>query len=88
MSSQELHDLLVQLEQERNQLDPVYQEQHQRLEELVESLEQQKLYPDDFDQFSALSSQVSEMVSDFETNHPSVAAVLDGISRVLQNFKV
>lgn len=88
MSSQELHDLLVQLEQERNQLDPVYQEQHQRLEELVESLEQQKLYPDDFDQFSALSSQVSEMVSDFEANHPSVAAVLDGISRVLQNFKV
>jgi len=88
LSSQELHDLLVQLEQERNQLDPVYQEQHQRLEELVESLEQQKLYPDDFDQFSALSSQVSEMVSDFETNHPSVAAVLDGISRVLQNFKV
>jgi septal ring factor EnvC (AmiA/AmiB activator) len=88
LSSQELHDLLVQLEQERNQLDPVYQEQHQRLEELVESLEQQKLYPDDFDQFSALSSQVSEMVSDFEANHPSVAAVLDGISRVLQNFKV
>jgi septal ring factor EnvC (AmiA/AmiB activator) len=87
LSSQELHDLLVQLEQERSQLDPVYQEQHQRLEELVESLEQQKLYPDDFDQFSALASQVKEMVSEFEANHPSVAAVLDGISRVLQNFK-
>ncbi len=87
MSSQELHDLLVKLEQERNQLDPVHQEQHQRLDELVESLEQQKLYPDDFDQFSALASQVSEMVNDFEANHPSVAAVLEGISRVLQNFK-
>ncbi|MGI9316423.1 MAG: DUF4404 family protein [bacterium] len=87
MSSQELHDLLVQLEQERNQLDPVHQEQHQRLDQLVESLEQQKLYPEDFDQFSALSTQVNEMVNDFETNHPSVAAVLEGLSRVLQSFK-
>ena len=88
MSSQELHDLLVQLEQERNQLDPVLQEQNLRLEQLVESLEQQKLYPEDFDQFSALSTQVSEMVTEFESNHPSVAAVLESISRVLQNFKV
>lgn len=88
MSRQELHDLLAQLEQERNLLDPVNQEQHQRLDELVESLEQQKVYPGDFDQYSVLASQVSEMVAEYEANHPSVAAVLNGIARVLQNFKV
>ncbi len=88
MSRQELHDLLAQLEQERNLLDPVNQEQHQRLDELVESLEQQKVYPDDFDQYSVLATQVSEMVAEYEANHPSVAAVLNGIARVLENFKV
>jgi uncharacterized protein involved in exopolysaccharide biosynthesis len=88
MSSQELHDLLVQLENERKQFDIVDQEQRQRLDEIIESLEQQKLYPDNFDHYSALSSQIQELVLDYESQHPSLTNVLSSIAEVLRNFKV
>ena len=88
MSSQELHDLLVQLENERKQFDIVDQEQRQRLDEIIESLEQQKLYPDNFDHYSALSSQIKELVLEYENQHPALTHVLSSIAEVLRNFKV
>ena len=87
MSRQELHDLLVELEQKRGELDPVSSEQNHRLDELIESLEQQKLYPDDFDQYTALATKLKEMMLEYETGHPTFAAVLKSISQVLNNFK-
>ena len=87
MSRQELHDLLVELELKRSQLDPVSSEQNHRLDELIESLEQQKLYPDDFDQYTALVTQVKEIMLEYENQHPAFAAVLKSISQVLNNFR-
>ena len=87
MSRQELHDLLVQLEQERQQHDPVSSEKNHRLDELIESLEQQKLYPEDFDQYSALSNQIKEYLIEYENQHPAISAVLKSISQVLHNFR-
>ena len=87
MSQQELHDLLVQLEHQRQQLDPISSEQNHRLDDLIESLEQQKLYPDDFDQYSALGTQVNDLLIDYENQHPAFALVLKSISQVLNNFK-
>ena len=87
MSQQELHDLLVQLEHQRQQLDPISSEQNHRLDDLIESLEQQKLYPDDFDQYSALGTQLNDLLIEYENQHPAFALVLKSISQVLNNFK-
>jgi uncharacterized protein involved in exopolysaccharide biosynthesis len=87
MSRQELHDLFIQLENERQQLDIVDQEQRQRLDEIIESLEQQKLYPEEFDQYSTLGTQIREMTLEYESQHPSFAAVLNSIMQVLHNFQ-
>lgn len=87
MGNEQLHDLLVELEKQRRQLDPVVVEQNHRLDELIESLEQQKIYPDDYDQYTALDSQVSQLIDEYEQNHPTFAAVLKSISQVLNNFR-
>jgi len=87
MSQQELHDLLVQLEHQRKQLDPISSEQNHRLDDLIESLEQQKLYPDDFDQYSALGTEISDFLIEYESQHPALAVVLKSISQILNNFK-
>ncbi len=88
MSRQELHDLLVELEKQRSQLDPVSSEQNHRLDELIESLEQQKLYPGTFDQYSTLSDQIRDIAIDYESNHPTMATILNSISNLLNNFKM
>ena len=87
MSKQELHDLLLKLENERKQFDVIDQEQRQRLETIVESLEQQQLYPDAFDQYSTLQTQLDDAILEFENLHPSIASVLNNIARVLNSFK-
>ena len=87
MSSKELHDLLDQLKLERENSDMVDSEYQQRLDEIIESLEQQKLYPDAFDQYSTLRDQVRELFVDLESKHPSMHALLDGIHDLLLNFR-
>ena len=88
MSQEQLHDLLQELDAARSQSDPVGQERHQRIDALVESLEQQRLYPDDFDQYSALADQTREIVLELEADHPAIANVLNTISGLLRNFSV
>ncbi len=87
MSSQELHDLLGKLKVERESGDLVDSEYKQLLDELIESLEQQKLYPDAFDQYSNLGDQIQQLLEEFESRHPAAQIVLNGIKQVLQNFK-
>jgi hypothetical protein len=87
MSRRELHDLLGQLKLERENSDMVDSEYQLRMDEIIESLEQQKLYPDAFDQYSVLGDQVRELLTDIESQHPSVGGVLNGIQSVLQNFR-
>jgi len=87
MSSQQLHDLLGQLKLERENGDMVDSEYQLRLDEIIESLEQQKMYPEAFDQYSGLGDQVRALFEDMESKHPSIRALLDGISEVLQNFR-
>ncbi len=87
MSQQELHDLLVKLEHQRKQLDPISVEQNHRLDDLIASLEQQKLYPDEFDQYSALVTEISDFLIEYGKQHPALAVVLKSISQVLNNFR-
>ncbi len=87
MSSQQLHDLLSQLKLERENSDMVGSEYQLRLDEIIESLEQQKLYPDSFDQYSGLGDQVRKLFEDLESQHPSIRILLDGIHELLQNFR-
>jgi hypothetical protein len=87
MSSQQLHDLLGQLKLERENGDMVDSEYQLRLDEIIESLEQQKMYPEAFDQYSGLGDQVRALFEDMESKHPSIRALLDGIYEVLQNFR-
>ncbi len=87
MSQHELHDLLVKLEHQRKQLDPISVEQNHRLDDLIASLEQQKLYPDEFDQYSALVTEISDFLIEYENQHPALAVVLKSISQLLNNFR-
>ena len=87
MSSQQLHDLLSQLKLERESTDMVDSEYQFRLDEIIESLEQQKLYPKDFDQYSGLSDRARELLEDMESQHPSIRVLLSGIYELLQNFR-
>jgi hypothetical protein len=86
MTQEQLHDLLLKLESAREQVDPVDRERHQRLDDLVESLEQQRLYPDDFDRYSVLADQVREMMLEIEADHPTLARILESISGILRSF--
>ena len=87
MSNKDLHDLLTQLKEQRHGTDIEDSEYQQRLDDIVESLEQQKLYPDSFDQYSVLGDQVRDLVLDYEAEHPAIRAVLDSIHRILDNFR-
>ena len=87
MSRQELHDHLARLKEEREKLDVVDSEYQLRLDEIIESLEQQRLYPESFDQYSPLGDQVRNLLIDYEADHPAVKAVLDGIHEFIRNFK-
>ena len=87
MSNQQLHDFLTQLKEQRHGTDLVDSEYQQRLDEIVESLEQQQLYPDTFDQYSALAEQVKALMVSYEAEHPVIGSLLDGIHRILNNFR-
>ncbi len=87
MSRQELHDLLAQIKHQRDSVDLVESEYQQRLDEIVESLEQQKLYPDTFDQYSSLNQQVRDLILDYEADHPTIRVLLDSVQQLLRNFK-
>ncbi len=87
MSQKDLHDLVVQLREKRSGTDIVDSEYNQRLDEIIESLEQQQLYPDTFDQYSSLIEQVKALVQDFENEHQGFKAVLDSIQLLLNNFR-
>jgi len=87
MSQEELHDLVVQLREQRGSADIVDGEYNQRLDEIIESLEQQRLYPDTFDQYSNLVEQVKNLVQDFEAEHHTFKAILDSIHQLLNNFR-
>jgi hypothetical protein len=87
MSNQDLHDVLSQLKEKQHGTDLVDSEYKNRLDEIVESLEQQVLYPDTFDQYSALPEQVKALMVDFEAEHPVISSLLGGIHRILNNFR-
>ena len=87
MSREQLHDLLAQLKEQRKGVDLVDGEYYQRLDEIVESLEQQQLYPDTFDQYSILGEQVRELIHDYELEHPAFKSILDSIHQLLNNFR-
>ncbi|MFQ3246256.1 MAG: site-specific recombinase XerC [Arenicella sp.] len=87
MSNQDLHDFLTQLKEQRKGSGIVDTEYQNRLDEIIESLEQQVLYPDTFDQYSALAEQVSGLMVDFEAEHPVIGSLLSGIHRLLNNFR-
>lgn len=87
MSNQQLHDFLTQLKEQRRCTDIVDSEYQLRLDEIVESLEQQQLYPDSFDQYSVLAEEVTALISNYEAEHPAIRSLLDGIHRILNNFR-
>jgi len=88
MSKAGLHDLLAQLKQERTSADIVDGEYQQLLDEIVESLEQQQLYPDSFDQYSSLTEQVKNIVIGYQEEHPEIKRVLNSVHQLLVNFSV
>lgn len=88
MSQEKLHDLIVELREQRRGSDIVDGEYNQRLDEIIESLELQRLSPDTFDQYSNLSEQVNNLILDYEAEHPTFKSVLSAIELVLRNFRI
>ena len=87
MSQSELHDHLARLKSERDQATIEDGEYQMRLDEIIEALEQQALYPEAFDQYSTLSEQAREMVIDYESEHPTIRLVLESLQDLLRNFR-
>lgn len=88
MSRQKLHDLLAELEQQRNQLDPVNHEQGRRIDELIASLEEESLGTEGGEENAVISNRIYEMINHYEEDHPKIASILNAIGQVLQSFRV
>ncbi len=86
MTQTQLHNLLDQLKDEHAGVEMIEHEHKAKLESLVESLEQQKIYPDDFDQFSALGTQAHELAEEYEQQFPKTAALLKSIAQTIENI--
>ena len=59
-----------------------------RLQQLISDIEQQLANADESDQSHGLVGQLEEMISSFETEHPTVAAVLNNIMVTLSSMGV
>jgi len=61
--------------------------EHQiKLDAIIESLEQQVVYPDDFDQFSALQTRAGELALKYEQRFPKTSAMLKSIVQVIEGI--
>ena len=87
MTARDLHDHLAKLKSERDQATMEDDEYKMRLDDIVEALEEQALYPESADQNSLLSDQVRDLVLDYETEHPAIRVILNSIHDLLQNFR-
>ena len=87
MKASGLHDYLAQLKAERDQATIEDDEYKMRLDEIVEALEEQALYPDSAENNSMLSDQVRNLVLDYESEHPTIRVILNSLHDVLQNFR-
>ena len=87
MTGTELHDHLAQLKAERAQTTIEDGEYQMRLDEIVEALEEQVLYPDSVDRNSMLSDRVRNLVLDYESEHPAIRVILNSLHDLLQNFR-
>ena len=87
MKASAVHDHLASLKAERDQATIEDDEYRMRLDEIVEALEEQALYPDSAERNSMLSDQIRNMVLDYESEHPTIRVILNSLHDVLQNFR-
>ena len=87
MKESVLHDHLVKLKAERDQATIEDDEYKMRLDDIVEALEEQALYPDSAENNSMLSDQIRNLVLDYESDHPTIRVILNSLHDVLQNFR-
>ncbi|MBX2869519.1 MAG: hypothetical protein KTR18_12630 [Acidiferrobacterales bacterium] len=86
MSQEQLHKLLDQLKEEHAGIEMLEQEYRSKLDAFLESLEQQKLYPEEFDQFSTLESQARELAAGYASQFPKTSALFISIAKTLENL--
>lgn len=86
MTQVQLHNLLAELKSDQTSGEMVEHEHKVKLEALVESLEQQEIYPDDFDQFSTLGTQAQELAQEYEQQFPKISALLKSIAQTIENI--
>ncbi len=88
MSQEQLLTLFKQLD-EQLQDGSVEESEHKlRIAELIDSLERQQMQPDSFDQFSAASVTVRQMLETYENKHPTIAGILRSLSNTLSNMGI
>ena len=87
MERQQLREQLDQLNEAIN-ASGASQDDKRRLGELINDIEQQIDEPLVAEESQSLADQVESMVSTFETEHPTVAAVLNNIMVTLSSMGV
>lgn len=86
MSQQKLVELFKQIDTHRD-ASLLESEKSNQLNEIIESLEQQQVNPDAFDQYSTLSDNLSEVANEYAQEHPELSKVLTMINEILVNFR-
>jgi len=82
MNHEHLHQLLAALRAEITTLTPEQSEQHQKLTDLLTALEDELKV----EHSHGLAARVSQVLTQFETEHPHLTEVVNRVSLLLSNM--
>ncbi len=88
MSMQQLHDQLIKLKAEINDLSVEEVERKQRLTEIIESLEVQILENKGIHIDTEVNEQLQYKLRYFEVEHPNIASILANIINILKDIGI
>lgn len=88
MSQQKLNDALQELKSQIANLELGDAQAKQKLQSLVDSLEEKLRSPQDAIQHHSLVEEVRDSVEHFEVEHPRITAILNDLMMTLSNMGI
>lgn len=88
MDKEELHLSLESLHDEVNRLDIADETGRQRINHLISELEKQIENPDNTEQRNNLRNKVTNLIEDFEVEHPRITETLNRIMLSLSDMGI
>jgi hypothetical protein len=88
MSQEQLLALFKQLDEHLQDGSMEESEHRLRIAEIIESLERQQMQAESFDQFSAASVTVKQLLETYENKHPTISGILRSLSNALSSMGI